>query len=261
MIEKKEQQRCRKLKYVFDLDGTICFQGKPLSLEIIKALDELSLQGNEVIFASARPIRDILPILPPHMHSYPMVGGNGAIVANNSRIISTVHFDDNVREEILALIKFHSLDYLIDGEWDYSYTGSENHPIRRNVDPQMRANNVTVATINNIIKIVLLDITNHPTVLEKLQALPIVVHKHGNENILDISPTGIDKWNGLQKLGLEDRTFIAFGNDANDMTMFQHAYKSIMIGHHQELANYASQQCLADENHIVQKIKGLLYVH
>jgi len=243
------------MKFVFDLDGTICFQGKPLSQVIIEALDELILNGHEVIFASARPIRDMLPILPEHIHTYPMIGGNGAIIANNRNIISTVHFEDDVKNSILSIISFYNLEYLIDGEWDYSYTGSAKHPIKRNVDPQMRAKNLPLAAISKVIKIVLLEMTHPDLVLEKLLALPIVVHKHGNENILDISPRGIDKWSGLQKLGLEEHSYIAFGNDANDISMFQHAYKSIMIGNHQELLNMASEQLQADENLIAQRLK------
>lgn len=51
------------MKFVFDLDGTICFKGQPVSEKILSALSKLTDQGHEVIFASARPIRDILPIL------------------------------------------------------------------------------------------------------------------------------------------------------------------------------------------------------
>lgn len=54
----------KTMKFVFDLDGTICFKGKPLSVGIINALEACRQSGHEVIFASARPIRDLLPVLP-----------------------------------------------------------------------------------------------------------------------------------------------------------------------------------------------------
>lgn len=81
------------MKFVFDLDGTICFKGQPVSERILKSLEKLEAQGHQVIFASARPIRDLLPVLDKRFHTYPMIGGNGAIVANQCQIISTVHFD------------------------------------------------------------------------------------------------------------------------------------------------------------------------
>jgi len=49
-----------------------------------------------VIFASARPIRDLLPVLDKRFHTYPMIGGNGAIVANQGQIISTLKPSSNV---------------------------------------------------------------------------------------------------------------------------------------------------------------------
>lgn len=52
-----------KLPYVFDLDGTIVFQGKPISKAIVKAIKELERRGHEIIFASVRPICDMLPVI------------------------------------------------------------------------------------------------------------------------------------------------------------------------------------------------------
>lgn len=249
------------MKFVFDLDGTICFQGKPLSPTIIEALDQLTKHGHEVIFASARPIRDLLPILPDHMHTYPMVGGNGAIVANNNHIMSTVHFEDDVRARIVSIIDQFKLNYLIDSQWDYCYTGSDDHPIRRNVDPQKRAKHVPLGSILKIIKIVLLEIPDAIPVLQKLSELPIVIHEHNHEAILDLSPKGINKWNGLQQLGVADRSYIAFGNDANDISMFQHAHTSIMIGYHHELAKYATETVQGDEAFIATRLLAFCKHH
>jgi len=57
------------LKFVFDLDGTICFKGQPGSDTILKSLEKLETQGHQVIFASVRPIRDLLPVLDKRFHS------------------------------------------------------------------------------------------------------------------------------------------------------------------------------------------------
>ncbi|MEC0371432.1 HAD-IIB family hydrolase [Paenibacillus chibensis] len=211
------------------MDGTICFQGKVLSHAIIEALDALAHYGHDIIFASARPIRDLLPVLPPHMHAYPMVGGNGALVAKDKHIISTVHFKEEVMNKILSIIHSHQLAYLIDGPWDYAYTGREDHPIRKNIDPEKRANLVPLASLTSTVKIVLLDMPDRKTIMNELSMLPVVVHEHGDEGILDISPQGIDKWNGLVKLGIQERSYIAFGNDANDISMFQHALTSVIV--------------------------------
>ncbi|WP_317914320.1 HAD hydrolase family protein [Carnobacterium maltaromaticum] len=53
------------MKFVFDLDGTICFNGGPVSPRMMNYLKELSVD-HEIIFASARPIRDLLPVIDPY---------------------------------------------------------------------------------------------------------------------------------------------------------------------------------------------------
>ncbi|EGQ1321415.1 hypothetical protein DA471_03030 [Staphylococcus aureus] len=52
------------MKFVFDIDGTLCFDGRLIDQTIIDTLLQLQHAGHELIFASARPIRDLLPVLP-----------------------------------------------------------------------------------------------------------------------------------------------------------------------------------------------------
>lgn len=243
------------MKYVFDLDGTIIFSGKSLSVSMTRALDQLIAVGNEVVFASARPIRDLLPVLPTHMHQYPMVGGNGAFVANGGRILSTIHFDEQTKESIIGLIGKYKAGYLIDSEWDYAYSGDEHHPIRRNLDPEQRAENRCLEQLNELVKAVILHSEEPEQMLDELQQLPVVIHMHGSENIIDISPTGVSKWAGLQALGLQPQQFIAFGNDANDVSMFEQAKHSVCVGDHSGLLKVASEQVLADEGQVIKKIE------
>ena len=81
--------------FVFDLDGTICFKGKPLSQEICAALDECIQIGHEVVFASARPIRDLLPVLPKRYYHFRMVGGNGAFIRQEEQTICATFDSDD----------------------------------------------------------------------------------------------------------------------------------------------------------------------
>jgi hydroxymethylpyrimidine pyrophosphatase-like HAD family hydrolase len=41
----------------------------------------------------------------------------------------------------------------------------------------------------------------------------------------------------LQQSGVKEKEYIAFGNDANDISMFQHAMYSVMIGESLQLAD------------------------
>ena len=37
-------------------------------------------------------------------------------------------------------------------------------------------------------------------------------------------------------LGIDKGDYIAFGNDSNDISMFENALYTVMVGHHEELA-------------------------
>src|SRR5690625_4054856 len=127
-------------------------------------------------------------------------------------------------------LKKFDVTYLIDSEWDYAYTGAIDHPILQNVDQGKLAQMVEMEYLPSIVKILILT-SSHMNELEKaLVELDVFVNKHGNENVLDISPKGIHKWKALQILGVQKGEYIAFGNDANDLTMFEHAIHTVKIG-------------------------------
>jgi len=246
------------MKIVFDLDGTICFSGKPLTRAMVQALDALADHGYEIIFASARPIRDLLPVLPEHMHTYSMVGGNGAFAAAGGQLISLTPFDQATKEQLLQLLFHFKADYLLDSSWDYAYTGDDEHPIRRNLDPHGKARNLPYSELTEIVKMVVLRCHDGDRMLSELQQLPVVTYVHGTEDIMDISPRGVDKWSGLQALGLRPQEYIAFGNDANDISMFRHASRSICVGEHAELKRIATHSVKSMEEQVIEKIFSLI---
>ncbi|MGE7928637.1 HAD-IIB family hydrolase [Lysinibacillus xylanilyticus] len=244
------------MKFVFDLDGTICFKGQPLSKGITNALEACIENGHEIIFASARPIRDLLPVLPETMRKFSMVGGNGAFVARNGETVEVTAFAGEIVEEIQNIISAFQLPYLVDGDWDYAYTGSEAHPIYQNLDPLKLAKNVSLHELKDIVKIVLFPGEQHKEILAELQKLPISVYEHTSENIVDMSPNGIDKWNGLMKLDVAEGGFIAFGNDANDVSMFVKAKESVCVGVH-KVRELASLQVPSEEAAVIEMLDVL----
>ncbi|WP_017151320.1 HAD-IIB family hydrolase [Bacillus bingmayongensis] len=249
------------MNFIFDIDGTICFKGKPLTESIVQALDVCHARGHEVVFASARPIRDLLPVLPSHMHHYSMIGGNGAFVAKEGKFIEVMSFDAQTMNELRSLIDTYQLNYLIDSHWDYAYTGSETHPIYCNIDPHQLAMNVSIDCIKEMVKIVLFPDGNKERVVQTLNDLPVQMYEHQEEGIIDISPLGVHKWKGLQRLGIEEGTFIAFGNDANDVPMFLHAKEGICIGEHRMLRSIATMNLHSDEQCIMNKIIELSEIY
>jgi Cof subfamily protein (haloacid dehalogenase superfamily) len=248
------------MQFVFDLDGTICFNGQPVADKILDALAALTKDGDEIIFASARPIRDMLPVIREDFHSYTMIGCNGSLISQNGKIVYSKSFNDRELLDIRGLMNLFDVKYLIDGEWDYSYTGPNHHPILQNLDPAKLAMNVKLESLASIVKILILESNDNELLEEKLSKLNITIHKHGDENVFDLSPSGIDKWSALQQLGVQRGNYIAFGNDANDRTMFENAVHTVMIGYHQQLAPLSKETIQAEEDSedaIIEKIHEL----
>lgn len=250
------------MNIIFDLDGTICFKGMPVSETILECLDQLKNEGHDTIFASARPIRDMLPVLHERFHSHKLIGGNGALVSKNGNVKEAKAFSRQQIKNILSVIERHKATYLIDGNWDYAYAGPQNHPILSKVDPSQLAKRVPVTDLDAIVKVLILTAENMDMVKREMTDLDVVIHRHGDENVLDISPQYVHKWSALQYLDIKENAYIAFGNDANDITMFHKASHSVMIGHHNDLAPYANESISLEGNYeskIVSKIRELVH--
>lgn len=152
------------MNFVFDLDGTICFSGQPISQAITQSLWQLHLAGHTIIIASARPIRDIYPVIPKWLKSFDMIGGNGAFIQKDQHIQVTA-FD--CFPELAKLIEQHQLPYLADSDWDYAYSGDTNHSIYQNIDPHRLATiHQSYLSLSSIVKLVLF--TDDPAIFQQV---------------------------------------------------------------------------------------------
>lgn len=236
------------MNFVFDIDGTLCFDGRTIHNDILAEIDHLLTQGHEVIFASARPIRDLIPVLPKRFHHFKLVGGNGAFVSHNGNIRS-ISFDEQTKKQLLQFIEENDCTYLADCNWNYSFTGDVEHPIYRSLNKN-EAKNIALHELEMICKLLLFNVSEEKA--QQLQHLPVVVTKYKSEEVFDISPQGVNKVRGLQSLNVQE--FIAFGNDANDRCMFEAATHSVCVGE-QDVKQFASE-FVAREN-VAQKIRQL----
>ena len=222
------------MKFVFDIDGTICFDGKTIDETICEVFNELLKAKHEIVFASARPIRDLLPVLPEQFRQMSMVGGNGAFTFERGKI-QVEYFKIDILQQLFACIRSNQLTYLADSDWDYAFTGDTEHPVYINID-KTSAKNRDIAELQQICKLILF----HPTqeVLQEVLKLPVSVVAYKNEHAIDISPLGVNKEKGLHKLKIDE--FIAFGNDSNDQCLFEHAIHSVCVGNH-EVQRFATE--------------------
>ncbi|WP_274309593.1 HAD-IIB family hydrolase [Solibacillus daqui] len=213
--------------FVFDLDGTICFQGAPLDKKIVNALHTIQAQGHEIIFASARPIRDMLPVLPESLHRCRMIGSNGAFTYVGGHI-EVEFLQSNIQKQIIELVEKYQLAYLADSDWDYAYTGSVDHPMYKGIDSANKATKRSIYELEGFSKVLLF---NPPTnVMQHVKTWPVTTFEYTEEGILDIFSQHLNKIKGLERLGVSQ--YIAFGNDINDRLMFEQALHSVCVGMH-----------------------------
>ncbi|MGO3886989.1 MAG: HAD family hydrolase, partial [Mycetocola sp.] len=68
-------------------------------------------------------------------------------------------------------------------------------------------------------------------VAERLRSAGLSVTVHASERLIDVSPAGVTKAGALVPLGITPGSFVALGNDHNDVSLFQAAGVSVCVGH------------------------------
>lgn len=227
------------MNFVFDLDGTLCFSGKPITAPLVAALQEVEQKGHQVFFASARTIRDMLPVIDPSLHHHGMIGGNGSLGYQQGHLLFSESFTPPLLAEVKSLMERFNASYLADGDWDYAYTGPKDHYLFPHIDINQAAKNLPLGALNPIVKILILSSSDLQSLYDSLKELPVALLSHNQEPVIDINPLGVSKWSGLKKMGLQANRYIAFGNDSNDLPMFRNAHYSVMVGDHPDLKPWA----------------------
>ncbi|HEI6365700.1 TPA: HAD hydrolase family protein [Staphylococcus aureus] len=113
------------MRFVFDIDGTLCFDGRLIDQTIIDTLLQLQHDGHELIFASARPIRDLLPVLPSVFHQHTLIGANGAMISQQSKISVEYNIDITAQN----INKYTALQYIFDADVKYIAFGNDHNDI------------------------------------------------------------------------------------------------------------------------------------
>lgn len=217
--------------YVFDLDGTIVLNGKPVSDDITTALMDIRLHG-QVIFASARPVRDMLPLLSESLHDCLMIGCNGGMAWRNGEFIFSNSFEDIHARDLIDTLKKLSIPYVLDGLWNYSISDTPHyfHQYLGTLSEKKAEEEQIVA--EGISKILILDskARKHMDYLFEKRKYSFNIHHHKSDDLFDITPQAENKYLALKRLGVNFRTTTAFGNDANDFAMLKHANIAVFLG-------------------------------
>ncbi|GAB7188126.1 HAD family hydrolase [Kitasatospora sp. Ki12] len=240
---------------VFDIDGTLCFDGRSIDGRIVAALEECELAGRRLVFASARPVRDLLPVLGGGFPGAVLIGGNGSLVSVDGRVRARAVFERDVFARLLAEVERYRAEYLADGPWDYAYTGPADHPIRGRVDQGGLARRVDLADLPAVVKFLVVSATDMAALAEAGRALGMTVNHHQDEAIIDFAPGATTKWEALASLGIDG--YDAFGNDINDLDLLRNARHSVRVGGHPGLDGVARVTVAADPAAVAAEISRL----
>lgn len=222
------------MNYVFDLDGTICFDGKTISRPILNSLHTLLNKGHRVVFASARSIRDMLPVLPSEFHDLELIGANGVLVSEKKKVSQTAKFTAEQIKFISITMEQYQVKGLIDDTWHYHIWQDRMHPFFDFIDELHISEHKSLASLDTWAKVLILSANNFDDFKQALQAQKLNIYYHQNEQALDICPNRTDKFFALQHLTnpITKNNYIAFGNDNNDHRLLENALSGYKIGHH-----------------------------
>ncbi len=90
------------MKFVFDLDGTLSFDGVTIDDEIKQVLLRAEEFGHEVAFASARSYRDCLGLLEGIVSQQLVIGLNGGLAYSQGQLVYEEQLDKDVYRKSLA---------------------------------------------------------------------------------------------------------------------------------------------------------------
>ncbi|MEJ8673326.1 HAD-IIB family hydrolase [Chromobacterium amazonense] len=236
------------MHFIFDIDGTLCFDGHTISPAIQDALSELEKQGHQIGFASARPYRDMLHLLDERFHHGLFVGSNGAMTYHQGELCDIQPLAKCTLDQLCALAERLEASYLVDLPWHYHYRGDPAHPFMGWVDPARRANQVARDDIRLPVKLLVTECADGPALqLALAERDDIAVHHHSDQQIVDITAHGVSKMSALLRHGITADQVVCFGNDSNDLSMFAAARHPVLVGSHPQLLPHAAERVERDE--------------
>lgn len=231
--------------FVFDLDGTIVYDGKPLEKRFEHVLLDIKAAGHEVVIATGRSWRDFVPVMPAWCSEQPsVVFGGGLVMVDGTPQVQ--HFlPSNHLSEIIDFLERNKVNYLLDGHSSYYHPPIEHWLFKDivKISGQHKSKQVDNVLADGAYKILILD--NHwlEHFEEYTKQRELIIKYHFYDKCFDIMPARVNKFSGLSVLPLPDQENIfVFGNDHNDLELMQELPNSILFGHHQELMKYAKVQ-------------------
>jgi hypothetical protein len=237
--------------FVFDLDGTLIYQGRPLEKAFEQALKDIQQAGHRIIFATGRSYRDFVPVLPDWCTDLPAVLFGGGLVLEEGIIRHQRFLAADDLNEVVTSLEDNKVNYLVDGHRSYYHPPCEHWLFDDivKISGQLRDHTLDTIASDGAYKIMVLDDQWLEYFSQKIAPRELIIKHHSYDRCFDILPAKVNKYLGLSELTLPlSQNIFIFGNDLNDLELFQEFPNSIMFGAHPQLQKYAKLQIAYDDN-------------
>ncbi|MDR2992684.1 HAD family hydrolase [Bacillus cereus] len=208
---------------ISDLDGTLLRSDKTISQKSINILRECKNNGDELIFATARPPRAINQYIPNVLKNEIIICYNGALVLKGDDILYEMMIPKNIILEIIEIGKKYNLHQICLEINDKLYSNFDVTEYFGNVPCKVM--DVKELDFEKASKVIVC--TKDPISKGFTKELPIecsaVITDNGT--LCQIMHAEVSKWNSIQHvlkhLKRDASEVIAFGDDYNDMEMIE----------------------------------------
>ena len=232
------------MKFVFDLDGTLCFDHRTIDDEIMQVLLNAPKYGHELAFATSRSYRDCLLTLGPELSQKMVVALNGGLVYQDGQLIFERHMDEKSYQILVDWCQTYNLPFFVDNTFDYSGQIIEKMPFISSVDPLNRAQYLPLSDLKHPIKVVIY-MGNHENLVEETLAQftndrSLEVFYDDREKCIYLNPAKTHKASTLvEHIGND---VVVFGNDRNDIELFKESLYAVQVGDLPLLTEFADDQ-------------------
>jgi hydroxymethylpyrimidine pyrophosphatase-like HAD family hydrolase len=220
---------------IFDIDGTISENGQPISKEIELLIEIILSKGISVLFATARPLRDTLPLLPKKLHELPIIGCNGAMISRYSKVQSAKKIPRNIVNLVKNCLDEMKVPYIIDGLYGYAIS-SESSDFHGYIKNKLGSEPMVYEELElqGITKILLLRFDLQiGSELEKIisrEEIKLTMNHHKSEGFVDLVAENTNKFYAAVEMGVDLSCTAVFGNDLNDIMLLKNAYLPYIVG-------------------------------
>ena len=198
---------------VFDLDGTLAALGKGIEPENLKLLHALEEKGARIAICSGKPTYYLCGFMRQVGLKKPiLVGENGAVIQMGVDLPPTQYYVAPYSEGAKRSIRLlrEAIERAVPGMW-YQPNEVGLTPFPRN-DAEFAAVQAAIDALSD-------------------QICDVIVYRHCDS--FDITPEGITKKSGLERLGallgIAAEETVAVGDGVNDYPMFEYAGHAVGV--------------------------------